>query len=165
LARIDGLGGASAAFHRALELDPNNADAIANLGYIASEQGNSEEAEKLLRRAITLNAKLYPPHYDLGRLLVRLKRYEEGVQVLQGSAVMNANDPGVHYQLFIAFSRLKRKEDAQRELTTFQKLESVRKTRQRSEDAKESQSSDDPALPDPSMTLPADTLDPKLRKP
>ena len=113
-----------------------------------------------------LNPKLYPPHYDLGRLLVRLKRYDEGIQVLQGSAAMNPADPGVHYQLFIALSRLKRKEEAQRELEIFQRLESVRKTRQKSEDAKEMQSSDDPALPDPTMPLPADSLERQpVRKP
>ena len=65
--------------------------------------------------------------YDLGRLLVRLKRYEEALPILERGATLSGDDPGVHYQLFITYSRLRRKEDADRELATFKRLEEARK--------------------------------------
>ena len=68
-----------------------------------------------------------PKHYDLGRLLVRLKRYDEAVTVLEYAATLTSTDPGIHYQLFTAYSRLKRKGDADRELEMFKRLEAERK--------------------------------------
>jgi Flp pilus assembly protein TadD len=99
----------------------------ANLGYIAIQRGRDAEAEQLLRRAIGLDAKLFPPRYDLGRLLFRLKKYEEAVEALRAAAALNEKDPGVHYQLFLAYSRLRRKTDAERELAEFKRLEEARK--------------------------------------
>ena len=42
------------AFRRALAIEPDNAEVLANVGFIASERGQDEEAERLLRRAIAL---------------------------------------------------------------------------------------------------------------
>jgi len=77
---------------------------IANLGYIAYARGKIEEAETLLRRAVKLDEKHFPAHYDLGRLLVSRKRYEEAVQALRRAGALNSTDPGIHYQLFISLS-------------------------------------------------------------
>jgi tetratricopeptide (TPR) repeat protein len=71
--------------------------------------------------------KNYPAHHDLGRLLIKLKRYDEAVPVLERGATLNSNDPGIHYQLFTAYSRLKRKTEAERELALFKQLEESRK--------------------------------------
>ena len=88
---------------------------------------NDQEAKILLRRAIALEPKNYPAHYDLGRLLVRLRRYDEALPILEQGVPLGQSDPGIHYQLFIAYSRLKRKEDADRELAKFKILEEARK--------------------------------------
>jgi Flp pilus assembly protein TadD len=100
---------------------------LANLGFIAAERGHDAEAENLLRRAVALEPDNYPAHYDLGRLLVRLRRYDEALPILERGATMSSDDPGVHYQLFITYSRLKRKDDADRELGRFKTLEEARK--------------------------------------
>ena len=127
-ARAEGLyDDAVKAFARSLELQPNNAAALSNLGFIAAERGQVVEAESLLRRAIGLEPDNYPAHYDLGRLLVRLRRYSEALPILERGVTMGNNDPGVHYQLFITYTRLKRKDDADRELTQFKTLEEARK--------------------------------------
>jgi tetratricopeptide (TPR) repeat protein len=81
-----------------------------------------------LRRAIALDARHFYAHYDLGRLLVRMKRYEEAIAVLQGAARLREHDPGSHYQLFISYSRLKRKDEADRELVLFKQYDEERKT-------------------------------------
>jgi tetratricopeptide (TPR) repeat protein len=103
----------------------------------------------MLRRAIALNSKNFPAHYDLGKLLVRLKRYEEAVVILERAATMSATDPGIHYQLFTAYTRLKRKPDAERELAIFKRLEEARKG-----------SEGDNAVITPDGQPPADTLPP-----
>jgi protein O-GlcNAc transferase len=113
------------AFEQALRRQPDNADVLSNLGYIASQRGEQEKAERLLRRAIALDANGFPAHHDLGRLLVKLKRYEEALSVLRRGAELNKKDPGVHYQLFLAYSRLRRKADADQELAMFKQLDEV----------------------------------------
>jgi tetratricopeptide (TPR) repeat protein len=100
---------------------------LSNLGYIASQRGENVEAERLLRRAIQLDPKSFPSYHDLGRLLVKLRRYEEALPLLTRGAELNAKDPGVHYQLFLAYSRLKKKEEADRELAEFKRLDEVNK--------------------------------------
>jgi tetratricopeptide (TPR) repeat protein len=127
-ARAEGLyDDALAAFNRSLVIKPQNADVLANLGFIYSERGQNAEAEKVLRQALALEPKNFPANYDLGRLLARLKRYPEALPVLEFGATLMPSDPGIHYQLFITYSRLKRKHDADRELTTFKRLEEARK--------------------------------------
>jgi len=143
---------AIAAFQRALAIQPDGVDVIANLGYIAYERGNNTEAEALLRRAIALDEKHFPAHYDLGRLLVRLKQYDEALTVLRRGVTLGTDDPGIHYQLFIALSRLKRKDDAERELFLFKSLEEKRKQRKRGEDSTEGTATDE-QLPPPDAGL------------
>src|SRR6185437_5293730 len=106
-----------------LKLQPDNPDAMANLGYIASQRGESVEAERLLRRAIQLDPKAFPSYHDLGRLLVKLRRYDEALPLLQRGVELNDKDPGIRYQLFLAYSRLKRKDEADRELAEFKRLD------------------------------------------
>jgi tetratricopeptide (TPR) repeat protein len=76
-----------------------------------------------LRRAIELDPKMFPSYHDLGRLLVKLRRYEEAVPLLTRGVELNAKDPGVHYQLFLAYSRLKKQGEADRELAEFKRLD------------------------------------------
>jgi tetratricopeptide (TPR) repeat protein len=96
---------------------------LSSLGYIASQRGQNEEAERFLRRAIELDPKSYPPYHDLGRLLVKTRRYDEALPILTRGAALNTTDAGVHYQLFLAYSRLKKKDEADRELAEFKRLE------------------------------------------
>jgi tetratricopeptide (TPR) repeat protein len=80
-----------------------------------------------LRRALELDPKNYPATYDLGRLLVRARRYNEALALLKRGAELDKEDPGVHYQLFLIYSRLKQKSDGDSELAIFKRLEEARK--------------------------------------
>lgn len=123
---------AEASLRKSLSLEPDNPDALAQLGFIAGERGRDIEAEQLLRRAIALShERHFVAHYDLGRLLVKLRRYDEAIPILERGANLNSRYPGIHYQLFLALSRLKRKAEADRELSLFKQLEEQNKSRRR----------------------------------
>jgi tetratricopeptide (TPR) repeat protein len=47
-----------------------------------------------LRRAIALDPNGFPSHHDLGRLLVKLKRYDEALPLLSRGVELNPKDPG-----------------------------------------------------------------------
>jgi len=97
------------------------ADANALIGAIMVDQNKIIEAEKFLRKAILLNPKHFNSLNDLGRLLVKDRRFEEAIPVLQLAATLSTN-PDIHYQLFLAYSRTKRKAEAAHELEEFKKL-------------------------------------------
>jgi tetratricopeptide (TPR) repeat protein len=120
---------AEGALRKSLALRDGNVDALAQLGFVVGDRGRDAEAEKLLRRAVTLDPRHFYANYELGRLLVRTKRYDEAIGVLAGAARIRARDPGVHYQLFLAYSRLKRKDDAERELAVFKQCDAESKAR------------------------------------
>jgi len=111
-------------------LQPDNAVTLANLGFLALERADQAEAERLLRRALEIDRDNYPAMYDLGRLLIRGRRYDEALTLLKRGADITPDDPGVHYQLFLIYSRLKQKPDADRELAVFKKLDEARKANQ-----------------------------------
>ena len=129
LARSEGLyDEAIAAFEKARDLGmKNNADVVANLGFLAYQKGEDEKAEQLLREAIRLNPEHGAAHHDLGRLLLRGKKYGDSVKVLERGAELIKTDPGIHYQLFLAYSRLKQKEKANAALAEFKRLEALTK--------------------------------------
>ncbi len=115
------------ALQKSLDLRADNADALALMGAIKAERDDFAAAEKLLRRALSLNKNHFNANYDLGRFLVKAGRYEEALPVLQTASQVNPTSRDVHYQLFITLSRLKRKPEADREFSLFQELQKKEK--------------------------------------
>jgi tetratricopeptide (TPR) repeat protein len=77
---------------RASHLDPRNPDPLIYLGQIYSDAGKDQEAEAMLRKAISLSANSSPndyligrAHYVLGRLLLKAGKREEGEKELLAS--------------------------------------------------------------------------------
>lgn len=70
-------------FSRALELNPYDADTLAQMGFLLAKRGRAEEGLKLLDRAIELNP-MHPAWYffDRGEALFCLGRYKEAAQSL-----------------------------------------------------------------------------------
>ena len=77
------LAAADQAVSRALELDPNLAEAWASKGNIAISRGRPDEAETLLRHAIELNPNYAPAHHWLSMSLRRTGRLHEELQHAQ----------------------------------------------------------------------------------
>jgi tetratricopeptide (TPR) repeat protein len=136
---------AAGELRKALALEPDNVNALAQLGFVLLERGQMPEAESVLQRAISINAKHFYANYDLGRLLLRSQRYDKALLTLQHAAVLKPGNPSVHYQLFMALSRLKRKDEAEHELTTFKQLDEARKARPRGETEVEEEDAQNPS--------------------
>ena len=99
-----------------------------------------------------IDATYFPANYDLGRLLVRLRRYDEASPILQRGAPISSTDPGIHYQLFTVYSRLKGKADAERELAIFKRLEEARKKGDASTEGSASGNQPLPTIKEPAIT-------------
>jgi len=98
------------------------ADSNALLGAILADRDQAAEAQKYLRKAISLNQSHFNSNYDLGRLLVKEKKFAEALPFLQKAATLSPQTPDVHYQLFLIYSRLKRKAEADQEFKLFRQF-------------------------------------------
>ncbi|MFO7322227.1 MAG: tetratricopeptide repeat protein [Chloroflexota bacterium] len=69
--RVNDYQGALHTYHRALELDPDNIVIHYLIGYVNTQMGNLDEAEKHLNRALELDSKFAPALANLGYVLRR----------------------------------------------------------------------------------------------
>ena len=74
------LKGAEAAFLKVTEMDPGYADGWVNVARAQIQEGNMEEAEKFLRKALEVDSNLAKTHFFLGTALKSLGRYDEALE-------------------------------------------------------------------------------------
>lgn len=98
------------------------ADTNALIGSMLVDRDNYTEAEKYLRKAVSLNKNHFNSQNDLGRLLIKQQKFTEGLIFLQSAASLIPDNADVHYQLFLTYTRLKRKVEADKEFALFKKL-------------------------------------------
>ena len=79
-ARAD-LGGALAAAERALELDPELAEAHSAQGAVLSVMGELSRAEEAFRRALELDPRLFEARYFHARALFQMGRFDEAARL------------------------------------------------------------------------------------
>ena len=80
LAVQDDKAGAEAAFRRAIQIDPNFAEAYANLGSLLANQNKLEEAASNLQNAIRLKPNTPEFHYMFGQVLYAQNKMSEAVE-------------------------------------------------------------------------------------
>lgn len=78
---------------RAVELDPNDADALANLGNSLQDADELDEAEACLRRALEIAPGHLNALNNLGMVLFRLFRYQEAREVLERALQLQPEFP------------------------------------------------------------------------
>ena len=78
-----GLRGARNAWQRAIELNPNNADALASYASLTWMQGYVDEPEALFRRALELDPLSLSRLADLGHFLAQEGRFAETLQIIR----------------------------------------------------------------------------------
>ena len=81
-------------------------------------------AVELLRTAVTLDASLAEPHYQLGKLALREDRNREALEELEAAVKLDSKSSKNHYALAQVYRRLGRAQDATRQVQLFQNLKS-----------------------------------------
>ncbi len=70
--------------HKAIQIDPNDADVRGNLGVALLKQGDAKGAIAQFASAARLEPNRFEPHYDLGMLLLETGQLKEaGYQLLE----------------------------------------------------------------------------------
>lgn len=104
---------AVAALRRAVELAPNEPEALNLLGYTLADRGESlEEAERLLKRARQLAPGSGAVVDSYGWAKYRLGQYEEAVFLLETAVELSPNSPVITDHLGDAYWRVGRKLEA-----------------------------------------------------
>ena len=83
---------AETASRKAVQIDPENAEAHASHGLALSLSGRFEEAEAELTRAVELNPKLYEAHYFFGRALFAQGKHAEAAKKFEDAARVRPDD-------------------------------------------------------------------------
>ncbi|HXG01995.1 MAG TPA: tetratricopeptide repeat protein, partial [Candidatus Binatia bacterium] len=101
-------------FEKAVELDPNFAEAHMNLGVALAEAGRWEEAVPAYRRALALPT-LATPHVayqNLGLALYHLKRYREAEEALRVALRLDPQMSAAYYNLGLVLAAQNRRDEA-----------------------------------------------------
>jgi adenylate cyclase len=92
---------AIAAYEKALELNPNDADVLNDFGQCLSYAGFAKEGIEAVRKAMRLNPH-YPEYWvmQLGPIYFDARQYEDAISILEGLQSLHA----ISVQLYLAAS-------------------------------------------------------------
>lgn len=104
---------AFAAIRKWIEIEPASADAYANLAGLLHFNGEPEQVEPLIDKAIRLNP-FYPFYYTLyiGQARLMMERYDHAAEALKRSALRNPEAAPTHLYLAAAHGHLGQDEQA-----------------------------------------------------
>jgi tetratricopeptide (TPR) repeat protein len=105
-----------------LQLDPNHADALRELGALLLEEKQPREAEALLSRALKASPDDVRAHVFHARALVALGRTSEAEAQLRACAAAHAQEPLPHYDLAQVLEKLGRADEARAERARYEAL-------------------------------------------
>lgn len=107
------LAEAAAAFRQALELNPQFAEAHANLGYVQELGGDPAAAEACYRQALELAPDNATVHLNLGALLTQQKRHAEAEGHYAAALAINPESSAVWSNLGVLNLNLKNEDTAE----------------------------------------------------
>lgn len=105
--------GAEACFRQALAVDPDFAEAYANLGLLLEKKNDLDAAERCYRRSIALNPTYSETHLNLGALLANLKRFKEAEMAYTQAILLKQDAPAGWSNLGVLYACTKREEEAE----------------------------------------------------
>ena len=104
---------AVAAFHEAIKLDPELAEARFRLGLGYAALGKHEEAEAEYKKAVEVYKKYLAEHeddseahYDLGQTYAGLGQYSDAIREYREATKLKDNDADMYYDLGVAHTKL-----------------------------------------------------------
>ena len=119
----DAAARAEEAYRKALELDPQLAPAMTNLGNLKFRKGDLKEAEEFYRKAILDDPYLPQPYYNLGCLKLNAGRPDLAAVYLKKTLELDPDFADVHFHLALALEQEGRKEEALAHFRKFLEME------------------------------------------
>ncbi len=111
-------------YEQVLKLDPNNATALNNYGYMLAELGERlDEAEAMIRKALKIRPN-EPAFWDsLGWVYFQRGEYKKALEWVEKAVKAQPNDAELRYHLGMIFWKLGEREKAIRELREAVKID------------------------------------------
>jgi tetratricopeptide (TPR) repeat protein len=106
-------------FEEELTIDPSNAAAEYELGEMARQARQWDQAIERFARAAQLEPEFTEALIGLGKSLVSAGRAQEALAPLENAVKLEPQNPNAHYQLSFAYRRLGREPEAQKELAAY----------------------------------------------
>ena len=113
---------ASAAYRRALEIDPYLVPALINLANLHYSRDEIAEAQALYERAITLEPEVFEAHFNLGNIFHDLGRYAEAQTCYRVSLGLNPTYADAHFYLAVTLEKSGQSQEARRHWRAYQQL-------------------------------------------
>ncbi len=110
---------ASAAYDKAVALDPANWRYRLNQGLSLKKQGQAEAAQAAFLKAVELNPEVSGSNKEAGESLAKAEKYAEARPYFEKAAALDPDNPDVHYNLGLCLSGLGEPEAA---LAQFQRV-------------------------------------------
>ena len=113
---------ASAAYRRALEVDPYLVPALINLANLHYASDEIAEAQALYERAIVLESDVFEAHFNLGNIYHDLGRYVEAQACYREALRLNPLFADAHFYLAVAMEKNGQSHDARPHWRAYQQL-------------------------------------------
>ncbi len=109
-------------FTAELEVNPENADAVYQLGQLCYENSDFGGAQHWLMQAITLRPNFPEAHVTLGLVLVQIGKEETALDEFRLAVKQSPDNRMAHYHLAQLYKKSGRADEADREFNVFRKL-------------------------------------------
>ena len=113
---------ASAAYRRALEIDPYLVPALINLANIHYSRDEIAEAQALYERAIALEPDVFEAHFNLGNIFHDLGRYREAQACYRDALRLNPAYADAHFYLAVTLEKNGQSQEARAHWRAYQQL-------------------------------------------
>jgi tetratricopeptide (TPR) repeat protein len=120
-------------FQAELKLEPADADAKYNLGFVYLQQSRVDDAVEMFQQVLLAQPNYANAHYQLGKILLDRGQLKEAVDQLEAATRLSPQTDYMHYQLQAAYRKAQRDADAERELAIYKNL----KAKQRGQSAEQ----------------------------
>jgi tetratricopeptide (TPR) repeat protein len=115
-------GEASAAYRKALELDPYLVAALINLANIHYSRDELAEAQALYERAISLESDFFEAHFNLGNIYHDLGRFPEAQACYHQALGLNPYFADAHFYLAVTLEKMGSSQEARPHWRSYQQL-------------------------------------------
>jgi serine protease Do len=108
---VDDYAKALIFFERAVEIDPDYAEAWYQAGFCYGVLGKHQEALKASRRAASLRPDWVEPWLNIGTSNFALGQYKEAAEAYKQATKLDPSNPDAYYALGMSLNKLKRTEE------------------------------------------------------